>query len=138
MLERFVLDGKIEVRDGQLLVNGASHRGGVARRVMVPQPHGFASMPVKGAQGVVGYLNNDPEQPVLLGYANPGKVPAVGGGGTAIYDANGAIVSIVENKVRHVAAEHTFVGSVIIEGDITHTGNMTSSGVHQDANGLHT
>lgn len=138
MFERFELDGATEVRDGQLLVGGATHRGGVARRVMVPQPHGFASMPVKGAQGVVGYLNNDPEQPVLLGYANPGKVPALGGGGTAIYDAHGAVVSVVENKIRHVAAEHTFVGHVIIEGDITHTGDMTTSGVHTDANGHHT
>lgn len=138
MLERFELDGQMLVRDGQLMVNGASHRGGVAKRVMVPQPHGFASMPVAGAQGVIGYLNNDPEQPVLLGYANPGKVPAVGGGGTAIYDANGAVVSIVENKVRHVASEHRFVGPVIIEGDITHTGDMTTSGVHTDSNGVHT
>jgi phage gp45-like len=138
MLERFELDGETLVRDGQLLVNGKSHRGGVAKRVMVPQPHGFVAMPVKGAQGVVGYLNGDPEQPVLLGYANPGKVPEVGAGGTAIYDANGAVVSVVGNKVRHVAAEHTFVGAIFIEGDIMHTGNMTSSGVHQDANGFHT
>jgi phage baseplate assembly protein V len=42
-----------------------------------------------------------------------------------------------EQIVSIIAPEITLTGHMTFVGDITHTGNMTTSGVHTDANGIH-
>jgi phage baseplate assembly protein V len=51
--------------------------------------------------------------------------------------ANGEIIITSDVKVTITAPEIELNGHMTFNGDITHIGNMTTSGVHTDANGIH-
>ncbi|OLP56830.1 hypothetical protein BJF92_12220 [Rhizobium rhizosphaerae] len=93
-LRRFEFDGRMDERDGQQFVSGRALFGDGWTRIHRVETHGFASMPVKGAKGLL--LAPHPDLGFVLGLENPGMRPAgMPGGGTALYDAGGNIIRMV-------------------------------------------
>jgi len=122
-LTRFEFDGTVEHEGGQQRVNGKGFAGDVFDRVHRPEPHGFASHPVKGGQGLVLQSRAQRDAAYVLGGENPGLRPKgdwLTAGGTALYDAAGNIVSVVAAKMRivHSASIHLEAPEIILEGVI--------------------
>lgn len=102
-------------------------------------PFGFTSHAPPGSIGHLINVAGRADQMWALGFEHPDHRPRdLAQGVSAIYNAHGDIISLVENKVRYVSATHEFVGNIVITGDITMTGNFTQTGVHIDSNGPHT
>ena len=62
---------------------------------------------------------------------------AAGGGLSQRAAGSGGIIIIKGAEVTVTAPEITLEGHMTFKGDIDHTGNMTTSGVHTDGNGIH-
>lgn len=102
-------------------------------------PFGFTGHAPPGSIGQFLQIGGRPDMTWALGFEHPGhRQKNLGVGHTAIYNAHGDVISLVEQKVRYVSALHEFVGDIAITGNITMTGNFTQSGVHVDSNGPHT
>lgn len=119
-LTRFELDGTVEHKDGQQFINGKGFSGDGFERVHRPEPHGFASHPVKGGIGVALSARGNRDSAYVLGGENPKLRPDIAMGGTAIYDHTGNIVSVVQADLRivHSAVIHLVAPSIILEGTI--------------------
>jgi phage gp45-like len=120
---RFAFDGRVDHRDGQQFVDGKGFAGDVFRRVHRPEPHGFASHPVKGGIGALLQSRGNRDSAYIFGGENPQLRPSgdmLTAGGTAIYDAAGNIVSVVAAKLRivHSAAVHIVAPEIILEGTV--------------------
>jgi phage gp45-like len=124
-LTRLEFDGSVEHRGGQQFVAGKGFAGDRFEQAHRPEPHGFASWPVKGGIGVVLGTRSRRDAAFVLGGENPSLRPGLTAGGTAIYDAAGNIVSVVaaelrivhSAKVTIVAPEIVFDGLVKLGGD---------------------
>lgn len=131
------------------------------------QPFGLTSHPPKGSHGLAVLANGRPDQTVLLGVEHPDYRPKnTPEGATKLYDKDGTFVYLdaagnLHAKTRlklfgeagqeaHIKAPAIKLeGNVEITGNlsiannlhvganITHVGNMTTGGVHVDANGVH-
>lgn len=105
---RFEFDGTVEEKGGQQFVNG---RGAYAQgftRVHRPEPHGFASMPIKGAKGLLFQPNAQSDEAFLLGGEHADHRPKdLPSGGSALYDAQGNIMKVLmgDGIVIDVAGE---------------------------------
>ena len=64
---RFVLDGTVEHRKGQQFINGKGLAGDLFERVHRPEPHGFASYPVKGGSGALVQARGQRDSAYVLG-----------------------------------------------------------------------
>lgn len=117
-LTRMELDGKVEHRRGQQFVDGKGFSGDGFERVHRPEPHGFASHPVKGGIVTVLSARGNRDSAYAFGGENPGLRPELPLGGTAIYDAAGNIVSVVmaELRIVHAAKIHLIAPEIILEG----------------------
>jgi len=117
-LTRMELDGKVEHRRGQQFVDGKGFAGDGFERVHRPEPHGFASHPVKGGIVTVLSARGNRDSAYALGGENPSLRPELPSGGTAIYDHVGNIVSIVEADIRivHSKKVHIIAPEIILEG----------------------
>ncbi|WP_051776836.1 phage baseplate assembly protein domain-containing protein [Pseudorhizobium pelagicum] len=134
--KRFEFDGSIVERGGQQFVSGRGVYGDGYTRIHRIEPHGFMSNPIQGAKGLLIAPNGNPDEAYVLGGEHPGKRPAgMPGGATAIYDANGNIISLVGNKIRLVAPVFEFVGNLTIEGDLDVTGSIHATGTIIDEAG---
>ncbi len=93
---RFDFDGRMEERNGQQFVSGRAAYGDGWTNIHRIEPHGFASMPVKGAKGLILPSQYDPEVAFVLGLESPGNRPKnLPSGGVAIYDAAGNVTKYV-------------------------------------------
>jgi phage baseplate assembly protein V len=102
----------------QQMVGARGLKSEAFERVHRPQPHGFTSVPPSGSEGLLLSLGGRSDRALFLGGEQAGTRPAgLAAGATAIYDASGAIVSLVEKNIRVVAAKLDIVG----EADITIT-----------------
>jgi len=119
-LTRMELDGKVEHRRGQQFVDGKGFAGDGFERVHRPEPHGFASHPVKGGIVTVLSARGNRDSAYALGGENPKLRPELPSGGTAIYDHVGNIVSIVEADIRivHSTKVHIIAPEIILEGHV--------------------
>jgi phage gp45-like len=92
-----------------------------------------------GAHGLALLVNGRPDQSVLLGLEHPEHRPRnVARGERVLYNAHGDIIGIYKQKIRVVTQEIELVAPTIkITGNIQHTGSMTTTGTHTDANGVH-
>ena len=134
--KRFEFDGSIVERGDQQFVSGRGVYGDGYTRIHRIEPHGFMSNPIQGAKGLLIAPNGNPDEAYVLGGEHPGKRPAgMPGGATAIYDANGNIISLVGNKIRLVAPVFEFVGNLTIEGDLDVTGSIHATGTIIDEAG---
>lgn len=123
--KRFEFDGSIDERDGQQFVSGRGVYGDGYTRIHRIEPHGFMSNPIKGSKGLLISPNGNPDEAYVLGGEHPGRRPAgLPGGASAIYDANGNIISLVGTKIRLVAPVFEFVGDIEVDGNIHATGTI--------------
>ncbi|CAD7036347.1 hypothetical protein RHAB21_02513 [Pseudorhizobium halotolerans] len=134
--KRFEFDGSIDERGGQQFVSGRGVYGDGYTRIHRIEPHGFMSNPIKGAKGLLISPNGNPDEAYVLGGEHPEKRPAgLPGGSSAIYDANGNIISLVGTKIRLVAPLFEFVGDVTIKGNLNVDGNIHATGTIIDVAG---
>lgn len=128
-IKRIELDGSNEERGGQQFVSGRGLFKDAYTGVHRVEPHGFMSMPVKGAKALLLSPPHDPDQAYVVGGEHPSHRPKdIPGGGTAIYDAGGNIISLVGTKIRLVAPLFEFVGNFQLQGDMEVTGNIHATG----------
>ena len=115
---RMLLDGGVQHKNGQQFLSGKGLAGERFPRVHRVEPHGFTSHPVAGGIATVMQARANRDSVYALGGADPDLVPALGLGGTAIYDHLGGIVSVVQKKVRIVADEfYVTAENIILEGN---------------------
>lgn len=146
---RFEFDGRVEEKGGQQFVSGRGAYGDGWTRIHRIEPHGEASMPVKGAKGLLLPMPGAPETAFVLGGEHPDLRPAdLPGGGKAIYDAGGNVLKMVMGDgitidvggsayvVRKGGVSLTVSASgVAIVGNVTVTGNVDVSGSVVDGDG---
>jgi len=124
---RIELDGENIEKDGQQFVSGRGLYNDGYTRIHRIEPHGFASMPIKGAKAFLLQPNEDADQAYVFGGEHPAHRPAdLPGGGTAIYDSSGNIVSLVGTSIRVKSGGVLMVisptGVAITGGTVTHNG----------------
>ena len=116
-------------------------------------PYGFTHHPQDGAEVLVASLGGNRDHMVAFPSSDRRYRIKVAKGEVAIHDDQGQKVHITRDGVvvdtpkkadvkagesaRIEAPTITLKGNLVIEGDITHTGNMNTSGVHTDSNGVH-
>lgn len=142
---RFEFDGRFEEKRGQQFLCGRGMHSDGYTNVRRLESHGFASVPPKGAQGLVISPNGNPDEAYLIGVEHHEKRPAgLPLGGTAIYDHNGNIIKLVGPDVVMDFKSHTInlsggswtitgtnitlVGPVQINGNLNVDGNITATG----------
>lgn len=95
-MRRFEFDGRLEERGGQQFASGRGAFNDAWTSIHRIEPHGFASMPVKGAKGLLLPMPENPDLAFLIGGENPGSRPAdLPQGGTALYDSSGNIMKFI-------------------------------------------
>lgn len=103
MLRRARLE-EIDATGGQHMVRATGLRGEELRVPRV-KDFGFSSSPPAGSIGLLASLGGRSDRAMLLGIDHADHGPRdLAGGHTAIYDAFGNVVSLVEKSVRIVAA----------------------------------
>jgi phage gp45-like len=122
--ERIELDGNVTHKGGQQFVGGQGYFSSGYNRIHRIEPAGFASVPIKGAKALLLTPNGDPDQAYVFGGEHPDHRPDLPGGGTAIYDHNGNIISLVGTKIRIVAPVLELIGNLEVTGDIHATGTI--------------
>ena len=142
---RAELDGVIAERDGQQFLSGRTLYNRAFTRVHHIEPHGFMSNPIKGAKALILSPNGDPDQAYLFGGEHPSHRPSgLPGGATAIYDASGSIIKLVNSEVvfdfqsktaTFTAGQWTINGDVTIKGNVTIIGNLNATGSITDGDG---
>ncbi|MBY5804077.1 hypothetical protein HFN52_10755 [Rhizobium leguminosarum] len=122
---RIELDGENVEKGGQQFVSGRGLYSDGYTRIHRIEPHGFASMPIKGAKAFLLQPNGDADQAYVFGGEHPAHRPSdLPGGGTAIYDSSGNIISLVGTSIRVKSGGVLMVispdGVAITGGTITH------------------
>lgn len=95
-MRRFEFDGRYEERGGQGFASGRGAYGDAWSNITRIEPHGFMSMPVKGAKGLLLPVPGNPDQAYLIGGENPADRPkSIPQGGTAFYDHHGNVMKFI-------------------------------------------
>ncbi|MEM9734236.1 MAG: phage baseplate assembly protein [Pseudomonadota bacterium] len=142
-LTRFSFDGTVDHRGGQQFVNGRGFAGDDFRNVFRPEPHGFASHPVKGGQGLVLQSRGARDAGYVMGGENPQMRPSLTPGASALYDQNGHILKVFDDGMvldvkgksitMSAGSGYTLTGDVRIEGALHVTGNITTDSTNPNA-----
>ncbi|MFK0330711.1 phage baseplate assembly protein [Rhizobium sp. NPDC090275] len=123
--KRIELDGNNEESGGQQFVTGRGLYADGNSRIHRIESHGFASSPVKGAKALLLSPNGNPDEAYVIGGEHQAHRPSdLPGGGTAIYDASGNIISLVGTKIRIVAPLLELVGNLEVDGNIHASGTI--------------
>lgn len=103
------------------------------------QLFGETSHPPVGSHGLALLVNGRPDQSVILGLEHPDHRPRnLPRGERALYNAHGDVIFLYKEKIKVVTQTFELVAPTIkLQGNIEHTGDMTTSGVHTDSNGVH-
>jgi phage gp45-like len=132
---RFEFDGTIAEEGGQQFVNGRGAYGQGFTRVHRPEPHGFASQPIKGSKGLILSPNAQSDEAYVFGGEHPEKRPTgLPAGATALYDASGNIIKLVGNQIE-ISGNTVWAGNLTITGNLHVNGNITASGSIIDQGG---
>lgn len=137
MFARFQVEDVVD-SGGVQLVGGRALNGERFRddfRLVRLQGHGLTTHPQPGAVGVALFPFGDRQRGYLLGLESTGLRPkSQPAGASVLYGANGEIVSLVQNKIRIVAADIEIDGKVRIVGsELTHNGkNIGHDHKHTD------
>ncbi|TWD54549.1 bacteriophage Mu Gp45 protein [Agrobacterium vitis] len=127
LFRRGVLSG-IDVSGGQHLANLKGFYNEELVNVPRIKEFGFSSSPPAGATALIMALNGRADNAMVMGLDHGSHGPRdLGAGHTAIYDAYGNVVSLVQNKVRIVTA-----GAIeLVSASLTHNGvNIGATHVH--------
>lgn len=135
---RIELDGENVEKGGQQFVSGRALFNDAYTRIHRIEPHGFASMPVKGAKALLLAPNGDADQAYVVGGEHPSHRPNnLPVGGTAIYDAGGNIIKLIGSGIVIDAATRTVTvtagtwtlnGNFKLNGDLEVDGNIHATG----------
>lgn len=125
--KRIELDGNNVEKGGQQFVSGRGLRSDGYTNIHRIEPHGFASMPVKGAQALLIAPNAQADQAYVVGGEHhglrPGDLPL---GAAAIYDSSGNIIRLIgksiEIKFGAMSLIITSDGFAFTGGKVTHNG----------------
>lgn len=137
MFARFQIDDVVDT-GGQQLVGGralSGERFSDEFRLVRLQGHGMSSVPVKGAIGLAIFPFGDRRRGYLVGIESSGLRPkGQPQGANVLYGANGEIISLIQNKIRIVAADIEIEGKVRIAGaELMHNGkNIGHDHKHED------
>lgn len=117
-LTRFELGGAVHHQNGQQFVDGKGFAGDFFSQAHRPEPHGFASHPVRGGIGIVLGARGRRDAAYVLGGENPNLRPDIEMGGAAIYDHTGNIVSVVQHELRLVHATKVTISApeIVLDG----------------------
>lgn len=126
--------------DGDIqLITATGMKGQRFTKVGRNQPFGFSSHAPPRSIGTFLAMNGRPDQVWALGFEHPQHRPRnLDPGFTAVYNAHGDIISLVEREIRVVTGTLKITGDLVLEGTFTHTGDYAQTGVHTDNNGPHT
>ncbi|WP_313194598.1 phage baseplate assembly protein [Shinella zoogloeoides] len=95
-MRRIELDGRVVERGGQQFVSGRGTKADGWTEIHRIEPHGFASMPIKGGKGLLLPMPGNPDTAFVLGGESPANRPGdLPAGGSALYDAAGNIIRMV-------------------------------------------
>ena len=95
-MRRFEFDGRFVERNGQQFVSGRGAKSDGWTEIHRVETHGFASVPVKGAQGLVLPMPGNPDAAFILGGEHPDLRPkGLPSGAKAIYDAGGNVIKML-------------------------------------------
>lgn len=132
--------------DGEFqLVHALGHADETFHKIGRNQPFGFSSHAPAGSVGHVLSVGGRRDAAWALGLEHPEHRPRnTAAGESVLYNAHGDVIFVHKKKIKVttetfevVAQTIKLTAAVEITGDITHTGNMTTSGVHTDSNGVH-
>ena len=107
--------------DGVQRVSVAGMKGTNFSQVLRLQPFGLSSTPPAGSVGLILAQSGASERAFALGFEHDGHRPrSLPQGGTAIYDASGQVISIVEKTIRFVGSDlvHIRAGTIVLEGTV--------------------
>lgn len=121
---RVVIDSS-RYENGRLLVTGRGMRGERFEDLPWEEPHGFHARPAKGAVGYLSAPGGRRDQATVRAAADPKKVPQIGEGEAAMYDAGGNVVTLNASG-WHFSMDVTITGNLRVEGTLHATGNITS------------
>lgn len=113
---------------GHLLVTVKGMAGETFRDLVWHEPHGFHSRPAAGATGHLMIPGGRSDMGFVMAASDPAKVPQIGEGHSAMYDATGNVVHLSDTGWE-------FNMDVRINGTLHVTGNITSGGSITDADG---
>lgn len=117
--------------NGRLLVTGRGMKGERFEDLPWQEPHGFHSRPAKGATGYLVAPGGRRDQAVVQAAMDPKKVPEIGEGDAAMYDASGKVVHLSSggwafNMDVTITGKLTVSGDVAIGGKLHAAGDITS------------
>ncbi len=144
LLTRFEFDGRVEHRRGQQFVSGRGFAGDRFEQVHRIEPHGFASVPVKGGIATILQSGGNRDSAYVFGGENPAMRPDLPPGASAIYDGQGNIIKLIgtgavfdfgSRTATLTAGEWTIEGDVTIKGNLTVEGDVIASGSVTDGDG---
>lgn len=146
LASRFEFDGTLTEEKGQQFVNGQGIHSHLFTKVHRIETHGFASMPVKGAKGILIYPNGSPDEAYVFGGEHPDLRPTgLPEGGKAIYDSkgnilkfigDGAVLDLQSNTFTVTAGSWTInIPAVTLNGNLQVNGNVTATGSITDGDG---
>jgi len=134
--KRIELDGNNVEKGGQQFVTGRALKSDGYSNIHRIEPHGFSSMPVKGAKALLISPNSEADQAFVVGGEHPGLRPSdLPGGATAIYDSSGNIIKLIGTGIVVQSGGVKMVispdGVAITGGTITHNGkNIGDTHIH--------
>ncbi|MBD9445754.1 MULTISPECIES: phage baseplate assembly protein [unclassified Rhizobium] len=134
--KRIELDGNNVEKGGQQFVTGRALKSDGYTNIHRIEPHGFSSMPVKGAKALLVAPNGDADQAFVFGGEHPGLRPSdLPSGATAIYDSSGNIIKLIGSGIVIQSGGVKMVispdGVAITGGTITHNGkNIGDTHIH--------
>lgn len=95
-MRRFEFDGRFVERGGQQFVSGRGSKSDGWTEIHRIETHGFASVPVKGAKGLVLPMPGNPDSAFVVGGEHPDLRPkGLPQGAKAIYDAGGNVIKML-------------------------------------------
>lgn len=137
MFVRFIVDDVVDSGGLQRIGGRGLHgeRFTDDFRLIRPQYHGDSSVPMPGAVGLAVFPFGDRQRGYVLGLESTGLRPkSQPAGAKVIYGANGEIVSLINSKIRIVAADVEIDGKIALTGTVlTHNGvDISDKHKHQD------
>lgn len=135
---RFEFDGTFIEREGQQFVSGRGFAADSFAEVHRPEPHGFASVPIKGGIGTVLASRERRERAYILGGESPALRPKnLPAGAVALYDSTGNIIKLFGDGVEFdfgsrsatfTAGDWTVNGAFTVKGDLRVEGAIHATG----------
>jgi phage gp45-like len=119
---------------GQLLATVTGMKGERFEDLPLPQPHGFHARPKKGAVGHLVFPGGRRDQAFIQLASDPKKVPELGEGEAAMYDAGGNVVKLTASGWEF-NMDVVINGNVTISGNVQVGGNLNADGVITDSDG---